>query len=340
MTIRLTEADVEEQFQEANEEELQFDPTDGLDITLKYDARFSQGWRREIDLREGICLSIDQTRSVDRILVDSTAYEAHYIYLRFLLLGRYQRTSISKLSEISLSRTSGQYLLLGSGTSPKQTEDYRDDPDTRFYSSITIVVEPEILYSFTASGNGELPKHLRHLIRPPEREGYARSGNTQLAMAAVLQQILHCSYQGITKRAYLEGKVVELAALVLDHEIAIQQGEVKKTTLKPEQIERVHYAREILLRDSDNPPSLEALAQQVGLNDFMLRQGFRQAFGTTVFGQLQAHRLEIAKQLLAEQDISVMEVAQRVGYASVPSFVKAFKRKFEITPKTYQKACR
>ncbi len=65
-------------------------------------------------------------------------------------------------------------------------------------------------------------------------------------MNTVLQQILHCPYQGMVKRAYLESKVIELIALVLDRERAIQQGETKKVFLKPEQIERVHYAKEIL----------------------------------------------------------------------------------------------
>ena len=157
-------------------------------------------------------------------------------------------------------------------------------------------------------------------------------------MMAVIQQILHCPYQGMIKRAYLESKAIELIALVLDHEVTIQQGESKQSALKPEQLERVHYAKEILLRDMGNPPSLAELALQVGLNDFMLRQGFRQVFGTTVFGQLQAYRLSIAKQLLSEQDMSVSEITRHVGYTSVSYFSRAFKKKFGIGPKAYQKA--
>ncbi len=72
----------------------------------------------------------------------------------------------------------------------------------------------------------------------------------------------------------------------------------------------------------------------------MLKQGFHYCFGTSVFSVLRSHRLEIAKQLLAEQDISVTEAAYRVGYASLASFSQAFNRKFGISPKAYQKACR
>ena len=159
-------------------------------------------------------------------------------------------------------------------------------------------------------------------------------------MANVIQQILDCPYQGIVKRMYLESKVIELMALVLDREIVIQQGEVNTVKLKPEQLERIHYAKEILLSDLNNPPTLEQLARQVGLNDLLLRQGFRQAFDTTVFGTLRSHRLELAKQFLASQDLSVREVANRIGYASVSSFSRAFEHQFGIRPKAYQNLCR
>ncbi len=127
---------------------------------------------------------------------------------------------------------------------------------------------------------------------------------------------------------------------MLDHEVAIRQSQAKKVFLKPDQLERIYYAKEILLKDLSNPPSLKELARQVGLNDFMLRQGFHHCFGTTVFGVLRSHRLELARQLLAEQDITVAEVAYRVGFNRASYFSTAFKRKFGIGPKTYQKACR
>ena len=159
-------------------------------------------------------------------------------------------------------------------------------------------------------------------------------------MSALLLQILQCPYKGLTKRMYLESKAIELVALVLDHEVTIQQGEVKKCVLKPEQLERIHYAREILLKALSTPPSLLDLASQVGLSGTLLKSGFRSVFGTTVFGALQSHRLEIAKQLLTEQGSSVAEVAHLVGYTSAVAYARAFRRKFQIGPKAYQKTCR
>ncbi len=336
MVIKLTQNEFEEQFQEAEEEKLQWDTSDELDTVYRFNAQISQGWQRRVYLREGIWLQIYNNQYRDRLLMESPEQEAHFIRCSFGLSGNEKKNIDFKPNPVTVPLSAGQHYIRSNGLLPHDIDDHSDKPR----SLLAIVVSPQILRSFAASSDEELPKNLQHLVRPKSQEIYMRPGNTTPMMATVLQQMWNCPYQGLVKRAYLEGKAIELMALVLDQEITIQQGDVEKGSLKPDQMERIYYAREILLRDLSNPPSLAELAQEVGLNDFMLRQGFRQAFGTTVFAQLQMHRLEIAKQLLAEQGISVTKVAHLVGYLSPSYFSRAFKRKFGIGPKAYQKSCR
>ncbi|MEM1281024.1 MAG: AraC family transcriptional regulator [Cyanobacteria bacterium P01_H01_bin.152] len=337
MTIKLTWNEFfTEQFQEAAEEK-QWDASDKRDVTYQFDARFSRGWRRNIQLREGLSLFIDHHRLTNQLIVNGSEGEAPAISCMFTLSGTGQGRIPSTFGEALFPYLPLKYFLASNGLCHKSIGEFSD---TDFFSILNISIHPSVLRTFATSPDGELPKNLQHLIKPPNKQTYWRSGDTTPMMITVLQQILQCPYQGMVKRIYLESKVTELIALVVDHEIAIQQGEVRKDFLKPEQLERIYYAKEILLRDLNNPPTLEELARQVGLNDFLLKKGFRQTFGTTVFGELRSHRLEIAKQLLAEQDMTVAEVANRVGYASMSYFSTAFKRKFGLTPKVYQKACR
>jgi AraC family transcriptional regulator, transcriptional activator of the genes for pyochelin and ferripyochelin receptors len=55
-----------------------------------------------------------------------------------------------------------------------------------------------------------------------------------------------------------------------------------KWRLKPQTIDRIYQARDILTTRLDNLPSILELAQQVELCDRTLRNGFRELFGTTV----------------------------------------------------------
>jgi AraC-like DNA-binding protein len=105
--------------------------------------------------------------------------------------------------------------------------------------------------------------------------------------------------------------------------------------LQADDIERIYQARDILRDRFKNPPSLINLAHQVGLNDYKLKIGFRHVFGTTTFGYLHSYRMEQASQLLRERHLSVTAVAKAVGYASRSSFVKAFQKKFGVSPSRY-----
>ncbi len=336
MTIRLSQDEYWEQFQAGDETYLHWDAADELDTTYNFSAQFNDGWQRRVFLRDGIFLRIQQSRRYEKVLVDYPEKEFPAIRCTFTIEGLGHKLIAFKPSDVVVPHTPGKYYLRSNGTHPQDTDVF----ETHKSSLLMFEISPEVFCSFAASSDGELPQHFRHLVKPSSQEIYIHSRDTQPVMAMALQQILHCPYQGTVKRAYLESKVIELMALVLDHEVAIQQGETKQKKLRPEQLERIYYAREILLRDMNNPPSLSGLAHQVGLNEFTLKQGFRQTFGNTVFGELRSQRLEIAKQLLTEQDASVAETAHLVGYACVRSFAKAFKRKFGLGPKAYQKACR
>ena len=336
MTIELTGSQFEEQFQEADQE-AQRDPSDKLDVTCKFDAQISRGQRRRIYLRKGLLCDVDIHQLQDSLRINYREKKRDWVKFQFFLSGEGQDLWTSSSNENFFPVSAGKHLVIGNGVEPQSLGDYSD---MKPHSRLTVGCAPSMLYSFVSSTDKELPKNLQHLTRSLNEEVYCRSGGTQPVMATVLQQILQCPYQGMVKRAYLESKTIELVALVLDHEITIQQGEGKPDSLKPEQLERIHYAKEILLRDLSNPPTLERLAHQAGLNDFLLKKGFRQVFGTTVFGELQTYRLGMAKQLLAEQDISVSKVAHLVGYASRSSFSKSFKHRFGVSPKQYQKECR
>ncbi|MEM9266039.1 MAG: helix-turn-helix domain-containing protein [Cyanobacteria bacterium P01_F01_bin.13] len=151
------------------------------------------------------------------------------------------------------------------------------------------------------------------------------------AMTIALQQILQCPYQGITKQLYLESKALELITLQL-HQLN-EDRSTASTSLKLDDVDRIHLARDILIRNLDDPPSLLALAKQVGINSFKLKQGFREIFNTTVFGYLHAYRMEEARRLLQLGEMNVTQVALSVGYSHPGKFSAAFKKKFGISPK-------
>lgn len=154
-----------------------------------------------------------------------------------------------------------------------------------------------------------------------------------------LHQILKCPYQGVTQRLYLESKTLEVIALNLQQLKVIYQS-TRKQILSPDEIDRIYQARDILIQQMYNPPSLLSLARQVGLNDYKLKQGFHHVFGTTAFGCLHQYRMEQARVLLETQKVQVEVAAQAAGYNSLSSFHRAYKKYFGISPGAHRKGNR
>jgi AraC family transcriptional activator of pyochelin receptor len=337
MTNTLTIAE----FQEIRAESLQIEElrhnTDGFDRIEKNRHRFSCDYYQGAELRPGLRLEIIDEKYHDALCVESSHGMPYPLVSKFYLSGsnRVLTPGIKEVKDDYVEKVNQNYLFY--------LPNLDEIEQTQAGEHIHLVkIETEINFLRTFSmGFESLSPNLSQLI---ESEGVQRFhqplGKITPGMQLALQQILNCPYQGMTKRLYLESKTLELLAMQF-----AQWGEAEKqstlaSTLRADDIERVHYAREILMGRWETPPSLLELTRQVGLNDYKLKQGFRQVFGTSVFGYLQDYRLERAKQFLADEKLSIAGVAQRVGYASQSHFCYLFKRQFGITPRVYRASCR
>jgi AraC family transcriptional activator of pyochelin receptor len=200
------------------------------------------------------------------------------------------------------------------------------------YLAVDIHLDPSLLSTLMGDAVETLPPALAQVLgnhRPAAPD--APVGLTP-AMDAALAQILRCPYRGVTRMLYLEAKSLELISLFID---ACQDLPALSPVLNQGDRERVHHAQKLLRDQLQDPPSLVGLARQVGLNDRKLKEGFRDIFGTTVFGYLTQQRLEQASVLLAQQ-MSIAAVSAAVGYASPTAFSGAFRRRFGVSPKAYQ----
>jgi AraC family transcriptional activator of pyochelin receptor len=215
----------------------------------------------------------------------------------------------------------------------KETEDWSKGDRIL---KVRVGIQTEALRKMSGESVSALPKELRLLVEEQEVPPSYRLETTTPEMQVILQQILNCPYQDWTRQFYLESKALELLILWLAQTTERNKApELCKLSLSD--IDCIHQARDILTNRLKQPPSLLELARQVGLNDRKLKQGFRQVFGTTVFGYLYDYRMQQAQQLLIAGQTNVKETAQLVGYASQSAFNAAFKKKFGVNPKTIQR---
>ena len=86
----------------------------------------------------------------------------------------------------------------------------------------------------------------------------------------------------------------------------------------------------------DQDLSLEVLAKQVRLSQFHFHRLFRSAVGETLKQYTQRLRLERAASRLVIHDSTILDVALDSGFQSHETFSREFKRRFQVTPKSYR----
>ncbi|WEE76673.1 AraC family transcriptional regulator [Comamonas testosteroni] len=96
---------------------------------------------------------------------------------------------------------------------------------------------------------------------------------------------------------------------------------------------RILHARDIMVREFARPLTIAWLCTTVGTNEFKLKQGFRELFGTSPHRMLTDIRMQKAWELL-ESGLHVSTVAYQVGYQHLSSFSAAFERYYSRTPKS------
>jgi AraC family transcriptional regulator of adaptative response / DNA-3-methyladenine glycosylase II len=86
------------------------------------------------------------------------------------------------------------------------------------------------------------------------------------------------------------------------------------------------------------PPSMEQLAARLGVSDRHLRRIFEAQLGVSPIQYLQTRRLLTAKQLLADTNLPITQIALISGYASVRRFNAAFSEHYGLNPTQLRRA--
>ena len=353
MTITLTSKDYDELWEEGTAYSTSNPVVEPFEYFYETPKKLGLGYCRRIEVYPQLWLSIfDKEYHHDMIF--QIPVNNHPLQFGALVLGKYTDT-YGQVGE-------GHTFISGGGVQQKFNAFYHQ---SQRILGIDIEMPPELLTSFFPGKDGKMLPQLTFLAKENDWQTLLFP-KTNPVIIGVAQQIINCPYQGTAKRMYLQGKIIELMALQLAPFLADREGTNELTLvpdstgdatrcssgsrqgryasaspsvsqlpprLKRDTIAKIYHAKEILQVRLEYPPLLSELAQQVGVSESTLQRGFQMLFGTTVFGYLTQKRMEQAHHLLLDNNLTVAEVANIVGYAHLGHFAAAFKRKFGITPR-------
>ena len=102
------------------------------------------------------------------------------------------------------------------------------------------------------------------------------------------------------------------------------------------ELAHLRRARDLLDREYARPLDIPVMARAALMSPSLFSRRFREAYGDTPYGYLQARRVERAMALLRGGHMSVTDVCMAVGFTSLGSFSSTFTRLVGEPPSAYK----
>ncbi len=197
-------------------------------------------------------------------------------------------------------------------------------------SIVSVVMTLRKFHSlFTAEAN-----YIPFLSTDNKEKKYYAQEPFSPSIAVILSQIINYNLHPSIKALYVKGKIYELIALYFNKS---PNADIEQCPYlaDEENVKKIKKAKEIILANMAEPPTLSELASEIGLSLKRLKEGFKQIYGDSVYSFLFDHKMDYAKSLLETGQYNVNEIGLKVGYSTASHFIAAFKKKYNTTPKKY-----
>lgn len=201
------------------------------------------------------------------------------------------------------------------------------------FRGVTLRFDPLVLFDLLDGRVEDLPRKLFGLLTSLESGVITLGGKMSTALTRAVTQLLICNERAPFNRLFFESSMIDVLMLHLD-ELG-GGGHCATDSLSGQEKRVARVAREFVLENVLDPPSLNDLAALSGVSPVVMKTVFFKAFGESVHSFIQSRRLESAKQLLASGEYQVSEVAQKVGYTNTSWFIDVFSRHFGLKPGEY-----
>ena len=315
------------------------DNGDGFEMHWEWPEELGNGFTTTINIRQGLMLGIGDYQLHESIAVcfgwkspQVIGWKSPPVIMAFNILVSFRSTpGYRQAKKDTFMYNSGQSFI----SYLPEWQGLAQYPARTPVRTVVIFIDPLLLNTFMEGQHDHIPNGMCDIVNGADDKFYYQQSIMTPPVNMIIHQILNCPYQFPFKRLYLEGKILELISQSMAQFVPPETVLKKPSVLQMGDIERVREARNVLIRNLENPPSLFELARQVGINKNKLNQGFHQVFGTSVFDYLRIRRLEQARQLLESKKKNVTEAAFDVGYAHQENFTRAFKNHFGTNPKDH-----
>jgi len=264
--------------------------------------------------------SPSQSLLVERFDLEPTGWQTHMhmdqVLVLYLQAARVQfETDDQQISQVELRR--GQFVICKRNYT--ETLRWRDST-----SLLCVRISDKALNAAARS----LFSRDQVELWPELRVTDARIANLLYA----LEEERACGY--LAGPLFIDSLEIALAGLLLTSRNRVQpKPSLRNGALPPRRLRRV---LEFMHANIDRPLRLEHIAEVAELSSSHFLHQFRRSMNTSPHKYLLSLRIERSERMLRNRHLSVLEIAQAVGFDNPQHFATVFRRITGVSPSTYR----
>jgi AraC-like DNA-binding protein len=137
------------------------------------------------------------------------------------------------------------------------------------------------------------------------------------------------------KTSYIKVKLMEL--LLMLTELDFDTGKADYVYYSQAQRNCIRQIHDFMVDHIAEHYTIGELAERFEISPTAMKNCFRGIYGAPIYTYIRTYRLQIAERLLREGQLSVAEIAAKIGYTNPNKFTSAFCSEYGIPPTQYQK---
>ena len=207
---------------------------------------------------------------------------------------------------------------------------YKKDSQSKI---VNIVIKKDFIDEYLSDSDDESLNEICETLNNKPKFHFLGDFFCDIETLGSVNSLFDLKFNEKLERLYIQSIVYDLLYKGLDQlskkQSAVQLGDIEKEYLfKVKNYIDYNYEKELVLKD---------LAKIAATNETKLQNNFKLLFKSTVFQYILKVRMNKAKELLLNNDYSISEIANLVGYKYQGNFTNVFYKHFNILPKELRK---
>jgi len=300
-----------------------FPPSSG--VSLELEPEIGSGTVNYVKVSEAIVLALAKFDS-HGVPID-TLVGRDLVKIHFQVNGSADFEVSSRGRSFATEEMTAGLMIHPSGMSKRESYS-----DKRTQASATLACDLQGIRDQLGLDKLALPEKLHEFLRTGEADFSYTNFPITLDMAVGVRELINSTYEGELRHIHAKAKSLDLLCQFFRKLDASQAG--RESSVSSRDRERVAAVRDLLEQSIQSPPPLAEMARQLGTNETKLSEVFKTLMGQTIFDYHQVLRMEKARDMLQNTELSITQIAYELGYDYPANFATAFRRYFQITPRS------